>query len=87
LGNSLGTPIMSDGCYAKMSRFSWRNSTSVLSYLGDRFVPIEVVLAASPTTSSTYFVSTIGLKVGDCSTLPYQKIELLCICAIPWISR
>jgi hypothetical protein len=23
----------------------------------------------------------------DCSALPYQKTELLCICAIPWISR
>jgi hypothetical protein len=37
---------------------------SALSYLGDRFVPIEVVLAASPATSSTCFVSTVGLKVG-----------------------
>jgi hypothetical protein len=44
---------MSDGCHAKMSRFSQRNSTSALSYLGDRFVPIEVVLAALPATSST----------------------------------
>jgi hypothetical protein len=32
--------------------------------LGDRFVPIEVVLAASPAISSTCFVSTVGLKVG-----------------------
>jgi hypothetical protein len=23
----------------------------------------------------------------DCSALPYQNTELLCICAIPWISR
>jgi hypothetical protein len=37
---------------------------SALSYLGDRFVPIEVVLAASPATSSTCFVSTIGLRMG-----------------------
>jgi hypothetical protein len=37
---------------------------STLSYLREKFVPIEVVLALSPTTSSTYFVSTIGLKVG-----------------------
>jgi hypothetical protein len=37
---------------------------SALSYLGDRFVLIEVVLAASPATSSTCFVSTVGLKVG-----------------------
>jgi hypothetical protein len=36
----------------------------MLSYLGDRFIPIEVVLAASPATSSTCFVSTVGLKVG-----------------------
>jgi hypothetical protein len=25
--------------------------------------------------------------VQSCSALPYQKTELLCICAIPWISR
>jgi hypothetical protein len=31
---------------------------------GDKFVPIGVVLAASPMTSSTYFVSTVGLKGG-----------------------
>jgi hypothetical protein len=62
--SSLGTPVMSDGCHAKISRFSWRNSTSALSYLEDKFVPIEVVLAASRATSSTYFVSTVGLKVG-----------------------
>ena len=62
--SSLGTPIMSDGCHAKMSRFSRRNSMSAFSYLGDKFVPMEVVLAASPATSSTCFVSTIGLKVG-----------------------
>jgi hypothetical protein len=37
---------------------------SALSYLGDKFVPIEVVLAALPATSSTCFVSTVGLKVG-----------------------
>jgi hypothetical protein len=55
---------MSDGWHAKMSRFSWRNSTSALSYLGDRFIPIEVVLEASPATRSTYFVSTVGLKLG-----------------------
>jgi hypothetical protein len=47
-----------------MSRFSRRNSTSALSYLGDKFVPIEVVLAVLPATSSTCFVSTVGLKVG-----------------------
>jgi hypothetical protein len=68
--SSLGTPVMSDGCHAKMSRFSWRNSTSALSYLGDRFVPIEVVLVASPATSSTCFVSTVGLKVGRGWKLP-----------------
>jgi hypothetical protein len=62
--SSLGTPVMLDSCHAKMSWFSRRNLTSALSYLGDRFVPIEVVLAASPATSSTCFVSTVGLKVG-----------------------
>jgi hypothetical protein len=51
--SSLGAPVMLDGCHAKMSRFSQRNLMSVLSYLGDRFVPIEVVLAVSPVTSST----------------------------------
>jgi hypothetical protein len=63
---------MSDGCHAKMSQFSRRNSMSVLSYLGDKFVPMEVVLAASPATSSTYFVSTVGLKVG-------REAEISCL--------
>src|SRR3954464_4107908 len=40
--SSLGTPFMSAGCQAKMSLFSQRNSTSVLSYLGSRFVPMTV---------------------------------------------
>jgi hypothetical protein len=32
-----------------------------------------------------YFLYCISQT--KCSALPYQKIELLCICAIPWISR
>jgi hypothetical protein len=61
---------MLEGCHAKMSRFSWRNSTSASSYLGLRFVPMEVVLAASPVTSSTYLVSTVGLKLGGEADIP-----------------
>ena len=59
---------MSAGCQAKMSLFSRRNSTSALSYLGSRFVPMATVLEASPTTSSTG-------KVND-SEMPASKKQI-----------
>src|SRR3954471_21279776 len=62
--SSLGTPFMSAGYQAKMSLFSWRNSTSALSYLGSRFIPMAVVLEASPTTSSTGLISMAALNAG-----------------------
>jgi hypothetical protein len=31
--------------------------------------------------------SIVARVISSCSALPYQKTELLCICAIPWISR
>jgi hypothetical protein len=45
--SSLGTPGMSEGHQAKISKQSWRNSTSALSYAGSRFTAIEVVLFGS----------------------------------------
>jgi hypothetical protein len=66
----LGTPAMSEGYHAKMSQFSRRNSTSTSSYLGLRFVPMEVVLVASPATSFTYLVSTVGFKLGGEADIP-----------------
>ena len=34
--NSLGIPGMSDGSHAKISQYSWRSSTSALSYARER---------------------------------------------------
>jgi hypothetical protein len=77
---------MSDGCHAKMFRFSWRNSMSALSYLGDKFVPLEVVLAASPATSSTCFVSTVGLKVGGEADTSCLDVGISAGSVAAWIS-
>ena len=54
-----------------MSLFSLRNSMSVLSYLGSRFVPMSVTLEASPTTSSTGLVSMAALNVEAESEICY----------------
>jgi hypothetical protein len=63
--------------------------------------PLLLYIAATPRTASAVLVAEWDAKViakaeidppcpgapPECSALPYQKIELLCICAIPWISR
>src|SRR4051812_11501790 len=56
--NSLGTPDMSAGFHAKMSRFSRMYSMSALSYLGSRLAPIVNCLDESPGTKSTDLVSS-----------------------------
>ena len=45
--NSLGIPGMSAAHHANISQFSRRNSTSALSYAGDRLVDTLTVLAGS----------------------------------------
>jgi hypothetical protein len=48
----LGTPGMSAGFQAKMSRLAQRKLTSVSSYFGSRPAPIMVVLLLSPVPRS-----------------------------------
>jgi hypothetical protein len=43
----LGTPGMSAGFHAKMSRLAWRKLTSASSYFGSRLAPMVVVLLLS----------------------------------------
>lgn len=61
--NSLGTPGMSEGFHEKMSRFSWMNSMSTLSYLGSMTVPIVNCWYESLGVKSTYLVSSDELNL------------------------
>ena len=60
--NSLGTPGMSAGHQAKISRRSWRNSTSAPSYAGLRSLAIRAILEASIGWTCTFFVLTVESK-------------------------
>ena len=59
---SVGTPGRSLGDHAKMSRFSRRKSTSSLSYLLSRFVPMTAYLSGCPGSNGIFFVSLAGLN-------------------------
>jgi hypothetical protein len=54
----LGTPGMSAGFQAKMSRLAWRKLTSVSSYFGSRPTLIMVVLLLSPVPRSIALTCT-----------------------------
>src|SRR3954470_21738007 len=84
--SSLGTPFMSVGCQVNMSLFSRRNSTSALSYLGSRFIPMAVVLEASPTTSSTDLVSMEAFNVGAESEIYFFDAGISEASTLLWIS-
>ena len=55
--SSLGTPGMSLGFQANISRFARRKSMSALSYAESRPAPIRTCLEESPSTRSMLFVS------------------------------
>jgi hypothetical protein len=54
--SSLGTPDMSFGDHAKMSRFSRRKLVSSLSYLAERLEPLMVNLEGSLSSSRIFLV-------------------------------
>ena len=72
--SSLGTPGMSEGFHAKISRFSQRNSMSALSYLSDNPAPMMNCWIESPRTKSTFFVSSAGWNLGLLSGVGFFKI-------------
>jgi hypothetical protein len=57
------------------------------STLPERGIAIGGLLHRHACLRHDEWVVYLGLWVHSYSALPYQKIELLCICAIPWISR
>ena len=59
---SVGTPGMSLGDHAKISQFSWRKSTSSLSYLLSRPVPMTACLSGCSGSKGILFVSLAGLN-------------------------
>ena len=73
--SSLGTPGMSEGFHAKMSRFSRMNSMSALSYLGSRLALMLNCLDESPGTKSISLVSSADLNfiTGSCSVVGFFK--------------
>ena len=60
--NSVGTPGMSLGDHAKMSRFSRRKSTRSPSYLLSRFAPMTAYLSGCSGSKGIFFVSLAGLN-------------------------
>jgi hypothetical protein len=52
----LGTPGMSAGFHAKMSRLAQRKLTSASSYFGSRPAPMVVVLLLSPVPRSIFLI-------------------------------
>src|SRR5664279_2618545 len=62
LANSLGMPGMSAGHHAKISQYSRRNSTSALSYAGERLVDTIAVLEASVGSTWCALVSLVALN-------------------------
>ena len=73
--SSLGTPGMSEGFHAKMSRFSRMNSMSALSYFGSKLALMMNCLDESPGTKSTILVSSADLNfnTGSCSIVGFFK--------------
>src|SRR3989337_4175141 len=61
--NSLDTLGMSEGFHAKMSRFSWMNSMSALSYLGSILAPMVNSSEELPGVKSTCLVSLADLNL------------------------
>ena len=59
---SFGTPGMSFGDHAKMSRFSWRKSMSSPSYLLSRFAPMTANLSGFSGSRGIFFISLAGWK-------------------------
>ena len=60
--NSVGTPGMSLGDHAKMSRFSRRKSTSSPSYLLSRLAPTIAYLSGCSRSKGIFFVYLAGLN-------------------------
>jgi hypothetical protein len=56
----LGTPGMSAGFHAKMSRLARRKLTSASSYFGSRPAPMVVVLLLSPVLRSIVLTCTFS---------------------------
>ena len=64
-----GIPAMSEGCQAKMSQFSHRNSRSATSTSGFRRTPMEAVLLGSVGWTWNLTISSAGLKEVDLDLL------------------
>ena len=73
--SSLGTPGMSEGFHAKMSRFSRMNSMSALSYLGSRLALMLNCLYESPGVKLTSFVlaTDLNFNAGSCSVVGFLR--------------
>src|SRR4051812_27337127 len=67
--SSLGTPDMSCGDHAKMSRFSRRNSTSSLSYLSLSPAPTTTNLVESEGSRATFLLSLAHWEADSSSAL------------------
>ena len=82
----LGTPGMSEGFHAKMSRFSWMNSMSALSYLGSKLALMLNCLDESPGVKSTSLVSAADLNfmAGSCSVVGFLREVISAGSTLSW---
>ena len=56
---------MSEGCHAKMSQFSRKNSRSAASIVGFNYVPMEAVFVGSVGWTWNFTISSADLKEVD----------------------
>ena len=67
--NLRGIPGISEGCQAKMSQFSRRNSRSAASTSGFNCAPMEAVFVGSVGWTWNFTISSAGLKEVDLDLL------------------
>ena len=74
-----GIPGMSEGCQAKMSQFSHRNSRNAASTSGFNCAPMEAVLLGSVGWTWNLTISSAGLKEVDLDLLSSTTSSLFTV--------
>ena len=72
----LGQPGMSEGCQAKMSQFSRKNSHSAASTVGFNGAPMDAVFVGSVGWTWNLTISSAGLKEVDLGLLSRITLSL-----------
>ena len=73
-----GIPAMSEGCQAKMSQFSRKNSRSAASTVGFNCAPMDAVFVGSVGWTWNLTISSAGLKEVLGSFVEYHVVPVHC---------